>query len=204
MADRRTNHTWVTYALIAANVAMFGMELARGVLFVNPTAQQVLDVGANYGPLTKDGEWWRLVTAMFLHFGIVHIALNMLCLWQGRVVETVYGSARFAVIYLVAGLAGSIGSLLLHPLTVSAGASGAVFGVYGAFGAFLVLRRNAMPPAVWQSTMRSLGMFLAINFIFGLSSPNIDMTAHVVGLVAGFAVGAAFLVLRKTPPPRAA
>ncbi|MBS1118897.1 MAG: Rhomboid family protein [Deltaproteobacteria bacterium] len=201
MTERRPPHTWVTYALIAANVAMFGVELALGVNPIDPTAQQVLDAGANFGPLTTDGQWWRLVTAMFLHFGLVHIGLNMLCLWQGRVVETLFGRAPFAVLYLLAGLAGSVASLARAPFTVSAGASGAVFGVYGAFAAFLVFRRASLPADVWRTTARGIGMFIVINFIFGLSMPNIDMTAHVGGLVAGFVVGGAFLARGRDGRP---
>jgi rhomboid protease GluP len=196
MTDRRLPHTWVTYAVIALNLAMFGFELARGVDPVSPTAQQVLDAGANFGPLTTDGQWWRIATAMFLHFGVIHIGLNMVCLWQGRVVENLYGRAPFAVIYLLAGLAGSVASLARHPLTVSAGASGAVFGVYGGFAAFLVLRRRYLPADVWQTTARGIGTFVVISLVFGLSVPNIDLTAHVGGLVGGFAVGAAMLVQR--------
>jgi rhomboid protease GluP len=200
MAEPRV-HTWVTYALIAANVAMFGVELAAGVHATSPTPASMVEVGANFPPLTMSGEWWRLGSSMFLHFGLLHIALNMVCLWQGRVVETLFGRAAFIVIYLLAGVAGGVATLVLNPQVVSAGASGAVFGVYGGFGAYLWLRKSSMPEAVWRTTVRGIGMFVAINFAFGLFAPNISMTAHVGGLIVGFLVGAAMLY-RSSEKPR--
>jgi rhomboid protease GluP len=192
MAEPRI-HTWITYALIAANLAMFGVELAMGADPVSPKVVDMIAVGANFPPLTFEGEWWRLGTSMFLHFGLLHLALNMVCLWQGRVVETLFGRGAFTAIYLLAGLAGGVASLARGGIVVSAGASGAVFGVYGAFGAFLVLRKATMPEAVWQQTARGIGLFVVINFIFGLTVPSISMTAHVGGLVVGFLVGLALL-----------
>jgi len=200
MAEPRV-HTWVTYTLIAANVVMFGVELAAGAHPTTPTPLQLLEVGASFPPLTTNGEWWRLGAAMFLHFGLLHLALNMVCLWQGRVVELLFGRGPFAVLYLVAGLAGGLATLVYNTHAVSAGASGAVFGVYGAFGAFLVLRRRAMPEAVWQQTARGIGMFVAINIIFGLAVPSISLSAHLGGLVIGFLVGLALLARSSTPRP---
>lgn len=191
--ERATPHTWVTYAVIAANLAMFGVELATGVHPLDPTSQQVLDVGASFPPLTLGGEPWRLATSMFLHFGLLHIALNMVCLWQGRVVELLYGRAAFGVLYLVSGLAGGVATAVVSDAAVAAGASGAVFGVYGAFGAFLVLRRDAMPEAVWKTTAKGIGFFVLINLAFGLAMPGISMAAHVGGLVIGFLVGLGLL-----------
>jgi rhomboid protease GluP len=199
MAERR-EHTWVTYWLIVANVAMFVFECVAGAHPTDPTPQQLLDVGANFAPLTTHGEWWRLGTAMFLHFGMLHIGFNMVCLWQGRVVETLFGRGPFAVIYLLAGLVGGVASIARNSFVVSAGASGAVFGVYGAFGAYLVLRRSTMPEDVWHRTARGIGIFLAINFVFGMTAPNIDMTAHIGGLAVGFVTGMALLGRGRARP----
>jgi rhomboid protease GluP len=190
MSERRP---WVTYALIAANLVMFGVELVAGADLIDPTPQQLLAVGADVAPFTTDGEWWRLVTAMFLHFGLLHIAANMVCLYQARVVELLFGRAPFAVIYLLAGIVGGIASMARHPLTVSAGASGAVFGIFGAFGGFLVVRRSSMPQDVWRRTSKGMLMFVAINAAIGLSVPRIDLTGHIGGLVVGFLIGIAFL-----------
>ncbi|HEU0034438.1 MAG TPA: rhomboid family intramembrane serine protease [Kofleriaceae bacterium] len=193
MADQPRNHTWVTYVLVAANLAMFGYELAIGVHPTSPTTPQILGAGANFAPLTTNGEWWRLVSAMFLHIGLLHIALNMVCLWQGRVVELLYGRLPFGVLYFVAGLAGGLATIVRSSTVVSAGASGAVFGVYGAFGAFLVFRRSVIDERVWKTTARGIGMFVVINLVFGFTVPGIDVSAHIGGLVAGFLCGAALL-----------
>jgi membrane associated rhomboid family serine protease len=184
----------VTWVLIALNVAAFGVELAMGADPIAPKAQDVLRVGADYAPRTLHGESWRIVTSMFLHFGLIHIAMNMLILAQGRIVEVAYGHLGFVAIYFVSGLLGGVGSLAHAPNVVSAGASGAVFGVFGAFGAVLLLRRDRIDPAVWQRAARGLGTFIVLNLVIGLQSKTIDVTAHVVGLITGFAVGAVQLV----------
>src|SRR3954466_7244161 len=87
---------WITYILIAANVVAFVLELVAGADAIKPTPQQIIDLGGDFAPLTLHGEPWRLVSSMFLHFGLIHVALNMVCLAQGRVVESVMGRAGFA------------------------------------------------------------------------------------------------------------
>jgi rhomboid protease GluP len=194
---------WVTYGLIAANVAMFGYELAQGAGLGSPDVEQVtkmIALGANNGPLTLHGQPWRLVTAMFLHYGLVHIGMNMLCLYQIRFVERMLGRGEFLGLYLASGLVGGLASLAIHPNAASAGASGAVFGMFGAFTAVMVVRRKQVEPGAWQRTMRSLGSFFAINLALGLAVSGIDVTAHIGGLVVGFA-GA--FVLAKTARPGA-
>lgn len=185
---------WITYALLAANVVMFVFELAQGAGAITPTPQQIIDLGGNFPPLTLHGEWWRLGSSMFLHFGILHIGLNMVCLYQARVVEQLFGRVGFLAIYLLAGLGGGIACLIASTgNTVSAGASGAVFGVYGAFGAFLVLRRSQIQADAWQRTARSIGTFLVLNLAVGLTTKGISLSAHIGGLIAGFVTAAALL-----------
>ena len=188
---------WVTWILIAANVAAFAVELASGVDPVKPTSQQLLPLGADFAPYTLgDHQWWRLVTSMFLHFGVIHIGMNMLCLWQGKIVEQLYGRVGFVVLYMVAGIIGGVASLAHADNVVSAGASGAVFGVFGAFGAFLVRRREQIDPAVWKNSARRLGTFLVLNIVISLQ-PGIDMSAHVGGLITGFLCGLVLLGERR-------
>jgi rhomboid protease GluP len=140
---------------------------------------------------------------MFLHFGIVHIALNMVCLYQARVVEQLFGHLGFIAIYLLAGLGGGVASLVAgSAYAVTAGASGAVFGIYGAFGAFLVLRRSQIQTDAWQRTARSIGTFLVLNLMIGLTAKGISLSAHVGGVIVGFGVGAALLAgshARRSP-----
>lgn len=193
MSQGRTQ-PWITYALIAANVAMFAVEIAQGANAFTPTPGQIVALGGSYPPLTLHGEWWRLGSSMFLHVGIIHIGLNMVCLYQARVVEQLFGRGGFLAIYLLAGLGGGIASLFASPdNVVSAGASGAVFGVYGAFGAFLVLRRSVIEADAWRGTARSLGTFLALNLMIGLTTKGISLSAHIGGVIVGFGAGAALL-----------
>jgi rhomboid protease GluP len=192
---------WVTYALIAANVAMFVFELSQGAGLGGPAPDAMIALGGDFGPLTCNGEPWRLVTSMFLHYGIIHIGMNMVCLYQIGIVERMLGRAEFLALYLAAGLVGGLASLATHPQAVSAGASGAVFGMFGAFTAVMVVRRRQIDPGVWQRTMRSLGTFFGINLVFGLAQKGIDLTAHIGGLATGFA-GAFVLAKTAGSPPR--
>lgn len=185
--------TWVTYSLIAANIVAFVIEVAAGADPIQPDAQKVLELGGNFAPLTLDGQWWRLGTSMFLHFGVLHIAMNMLVLYQGRIVEVLYGRIRFAALYVAAGLLGGVASLVRGHLAVSAGASGAVFGVFGAFGAFLLVRRDRIDPNAAKASARSLAMFVALNLAIGFGIKGIDLSAHVGGLLGGFLGGVAVL-----------
>jgi rhomboid protease GluP len=147
--------------------------------------------GGNFGPVTLQGEQWRLFTSMFLHYGALHIVMNMIGLLDGgRHVERMFGGAGFAALYLISGLAGSLASALRGG-AVSAGASGAIFGVFGAFGAFLYLHRDRLDRAQVSKQSRGLLIFLAYNLLFGLTTPGIDMSAHVGGLIAGFITGIA-------------
>jgi membrane associated rhomboid family serine protease len=191
---------WVTYGLIAANVAMFAFEVASTASLSGPSSQQMIALGGNFGPLTRNGEAWRLVTAMFLHYGVIHIGMNMVCLYQIGIVERMLGRAEFLALYFAAGLVGGLASVATHPHAVSAGASGAVFGMFGAFTAVMLVRRSQIDPGAWQRTMRSLGTFFAINLGFGLTQSGIDLTAHFGGLAVGF-VGA--FALAKTAGPTA-
>lgn len=191
---------WVTWVLIGANVAMFGVELASGLDPVQPLVKDMVHLGADFGPLTLgEHEWWRVLSSMFLHFGVLHIAMNMLCLWQARGVEKIYGHGGFAAIYFVAGILGGVGSVARNGDVVAAGASGAVFGVFGAFAAFLIRARKTSDRAAWQQTAQRLGTFIVINLVIGLQSKGIDVTAHVVGLIAGLAAGFVVPKFRAIP-----
>jgi rhomboid protease GluP len=177
---------------------MFAFELSRGASPSGPSPQEMIALGGDFAPLTRNGDAWRLVTAMFLHYGLVHLGMNMVCLYQIRFVERMLGRAEYLALYFATGLIGGLASLATHPNAVSAGASGAVFGMFGAFTGVMVVRRKQIDPGAWQRTMRSLGTFFAINLVFGLAVSGIDVTAHVGGLVVGF-VGA--FALAKTAKP---
>jgi rhomboid protease GluP len=160
---------------------------------ITPTAQQLIKVGGGFAPLTKGGEPWRLITAMFLHAGLLHLAMNMACLAQTRVVEQLFGRIPMIAIYLTSGLLGGVLSMTRNPNVVSVGASGAVFGLYGAFAAYLMFRKTAIAEETWRKTTRQIGTFVVINLVYGLATPGVDMSAHIGGLVVGFTVAAVLL-----------
>ncbi len=182
-------HAWATYALIAINAAAFIYELVKGASVSGATPQKMIDLGGDFAVLTRNGEPWRLVTSMFLHYGIIHIAMNMVCLYQVRVVERMVGRGEFLALYFATGILSGAASITRQPNAVSAGASGAVFGLFGVFTAVMIVRRAKLDPRAWSSTMSRLGLFFAINFVYGFSATGVDMTAHFTGLVAGFVGG---------------
>ena len=142
----------------------------------------------------EHGEWWRLLTAAFLHYGPIHLGLNMLALWWlGSPVEAALGRARYLLVYLAAGLAGSTGALLLSPNAVTVGASGAIFGI---LGALLVLEYQ-----VTGSLMGQAMTLIIINIVFSVAlSSNISLGGHVGGLVAGILGTVALVGFRKQYP----
>jgi rhomboid protease GluP len=178
----RTPRLWVTPLLVGMNLAVFLGMVATGVSALNPSAEGLLRWGANYAPRTTAGEWWRLVTNVFVHIGVIHIAMNMLVLWQiGALVERLLGHRPFLLVYLVAGFCGSLASISWHPLVISAGASSAVFGIYGVLIAYLVLHRGSIPRTVLLQLQKSTAFFIGLNVLFGLQQKGIDMAAHVGG-----------------------
>jgi rhomboid protease GluP len=192
---RTPNPYTITYALIAINVLVYLAMIARGLSPTEPTPQNILDWGGDYGPYTLGREqYWRLFTSTFLHFGIIHIAFNMYVLYQiGPFIETVFGRARYLIIYFLAGLGGSIVSVFVHPQAVGAGASGAIFGLYGAVFGFLLIKRRVLAPAAVKSIGKSAGIFVLYNVVYGTISRTTDLSAHFGGLLTGFLVGMALI-----------
>jgi len=187
-----TPHIVVTPALIAINLAVFATMVARHVSAFAPTPDALVAWGADYGPLTTHGQWWRLVTATFVHIGLTHLLVNMFALFViGRFTERLFGNAGFLVLYLLGGIAASLTSLSIHPTIVSAGASGAIFALYGGLIGFLLVRRSAMSYATATSLALNAAGFVAFNLFYGLTKAHIDMAAHVGGLLAGVPIGAA-------------
>ena len=197
---RESSSMLVTQAIFGINVAVFlGMALA-GVSVTNPTSRELIHWGANFGPYTLAGQWWRLLTCVFLHIGIIHIAFNMWCLWDlGALAESLYGHWTFAAVYLTTGVAASVASSAWRPQGLSAGASGAIFGIAGALIASFYLGEFSFPRAAIAGTLRSVVMFAGYNLIFGAVSGHTDNAAHVGGLVSGLILGA--LIAKVAPSP---
>lgn len=195
---QRESTVTLTQVIFGANVMVFiAMVIASGPS-LDFTGQVELHFGANYGPLTLSGDWWRLVTYMFLHGGLMHIAFNMWCLWDlGRLCESLYGRWTFAAIYLITGVAGGLASIAWNPEVLSVGASGAIFGLAGALAASFYLGEFSIPKVAIQGTLRSLLFFIGFNVLFGAMVPGIDNACHGGGLVSGLILGA--LIARVAP-----
>lgn len=180
----------VTPALVIINCVIFACTVYAGAGLIESNGAFLVQWGTNYGPRTLDGESWRLFTSMFLHFGLLHVALNMWALWSvGKLTERLYGSAYFLVLYIFAGIAGSLLSLYWHPNTNSAGASGAIFGVLGALLAFMVNPRTRIPGSIAAVHLKSAAVFILYNLFNGFAHAGIDNAAHIGGLAGGFAMG---------------
>lgn len=168
-----------TYFLIVMNlIAFLLLELTGG----STNVEHLIESGAKFNPAIMDGEWWRIVTSMFLHIGMFHLLMNMLALYYlGIAVESIYGSMRFLIIYFLSGIGGGLTSFAFN-YHVAAGASGALFGLFGALLFFGTVEKR-----LFKQTMgRNLLLILAINLVFGFMVPQIDMGAHLGGLIAGF------------------
>jgi rhomboid protease GluP len=153
-------------------------------------AQQLINWGSNLGRLTLHGQPWRLFTSMFLHGSPLHLLFNMLALWQvGALVERIFGSLRFAGLYLLAGLAGSLSSVLWNAHVNSVGASGAIFGIIGGLLAFIGRENSGVPETVVRDLRGSIFPFLAFNIVAGFAYPHTDNAAHIGGLIGGWLAG---------------
>ena len=176
----------VTRVLVILNVAIYLLELATGGT-ISGTGNKIYEhgalvVNAVYADGTPaglaHGEWYRLITAAFLHYGPVHLALNMLALWWlGQPVEAALGRWRYLLLYIVAGVAGSAGALLLSPNAITVGASGAIFGI---LGALLILEYQVTGSLAGQAMT-----LIVINVAFSFAVSNISIGGHLGGLVAG-------------------
>lgn len=180
----------VTAGLVAVNILVFLLlAVANGALW-HFSGAELIGWGSNFGPLTLGSQPWRLLSALFIHGGLLHVGLNMLALGQaGVVVEHVFGRGRFLALYLGAGLLAGIASLWWRPEVNSVGASGAIFGVIAALLVVLRLRRDLLPRNVFRRMRSGLVSFLGFSLFAGLVLPGIDNAAHLGGLLAGALLG---------------
>jgi membrane associated rhomboid family serine protease len=170
----------VTKLLIGLNVVVYLAELAQGAS-VNADSGSIYVHGVLWGPFVAHGDWWRLITAAFLHYGPFHLGMNMLALWWfGAPLEQALGRGRFLLLYLVSGLAGSAGALVAAPTSPVVGASGCIFGI---LGAALVLERQGTPVFGGALTL------IVVNLAFTFAVPHISIGGHIGGLIGG-ALGA--------------
>lgn len=217
-----------TYLLVTINCLVFLAMLTQHVSAINPTPLQLLNWGAdNAGFVLVGGEWWRIVTAMFVHVGILHLATNMWCLWNlGLLAEPLMGSAGVLAVYVLTGAAGNLLSTLVNwvgsaqdwaryhdvgVFAVGAGASGAVFGIAGALIVLLKSPRLPVPPLELKKLRRSVIYFAAVNLVLGLSITGgtrlfgagilIDNMAHIGGFACGLLFAAPMVPRPGSPRP---
>jgi rhomboid protease GluP len=208
-----------TAVLVAINVAVWLLQVATGVAPLHPASTTLIAWGGNVPLLTLTGDTWRMVTAMFLHGGLVHLALNMLALaFTGTRTEDEFGTARMLVIYAVGGVLAACATILWNEwratpassiglLTVSVGASGAIMAQFGALLVALVVvppRFVPLPPEKRPGVDRGLIQVVVINVALGFIVPHVDQAAHIGGLLGGMAVGALLSVVPTATGARAA
>jgi len=161
---------------------------------LQPSSEALIRAGADFGPLEAAGEKWRMVSCMFVHIGIIHLIVNMMALSDvGRVVERLYGSQKFLIIYFLSGITGSLTSLFWSPAFVSAGASAAIFGVIGAQVIYVLVHRKYFTAAAIHSHYGALAMLVAFSVIATIFNIPIDHAAHIGGFICGVLAGFALV-----------
>ncbi len=185
-----TEGFFITPILLNLNILVFIIMIIAGVSIFMPDNEQLLNWGANFKPLTLNGQWWRLLSCCFIHIGVFHLLLNMYALlYIGLLLEPILGKARFLTAYIATGIAASLTSLLWNDLLISAGASGAIFGMYGVFLAMLTT--NHIEKSARKSLLTSILIFIGYNLLNGMKG-GIDNAAHIGGLLSGLVIGYIF------------
>ncbi|WP_374964986.1 rhomboid family intramembrane serine protease [Lysinibacillus sp. RS5] len=179
-----TKYYPVVSTLIAINLVLYVITILPGI------GTLVINYGIQVNFLVENGEWWRIFSAMFLHANFSHVFFNMFSLFLfGPELEKIAGKARFITIYLLSGIVGNMATYLLHESSYgSLGASGAIFGIFGAFGALVYYTRRTMP------MLRKLILpIIIISVIMTFLQPDVNVYAHLGGLVTGFLLGLIYL-----------
>ncbi|PTY37754.1 hypothetical protein BGP77_14840 [Saccharospirillum sp. MSK14-1] len=188
---------WLTPVIIYLNAAIFVLTVLYTGSLMSFDPRDLVMLGANYGPWTVDGQWWRLFSSTFLHAGLLHLVFNMIVLANiGIFLEPLLGRLSLAVVYVLTGLLASLTSLYFNDAAVSVGASGAIFGLYGFFLALLTT--SLLKPEFRKAFLRNTLGFVVINVAIGFVIGPIDNAAHLGGLASGFVLGYLWLpVIRK-------
>ncbi len=178
---------FATSIILDLNILVFLLMIFSGIHIISPNGQELLHWGANRRFETTSGEWWRLLTSMFLHGGIMHLFLNIYGLVIAAIfVESILGRKKHFILYILSGLCGSLASIWWYPNTISVGASGAIFGLYGAILGLLLT--NAFPKNGKKGILIMIGIYVGINLLWGLTG-GIDNAAHIGGLLSGAIIG---------------
>ena len=181
-----------TPILMDLNLLIFILMVAFGVGILEPSTLALLKWGADFGPLTLTGDWWRAITCNFIHIGAFHLLMNMYAfMYIGLWLEDLIGTRRMFISYLLTGVCSAAFSLYMHAETISAGASGAIFGLYGIFLAFLLFHH--IPRAQRKALLISILLFVGYNLVYGMKA-GIDNAAHIGGLLSGFLLGIIYVI----------
>ncbi|MBZ5857309.1 rhomboid family intramembrane serine protease [Flavihumibacter profundi] len=179
---------YISPIIMDLNILIFIIMVFSGLGLISFKPADLLAWGANFRPVTTNGEWWRLLTNTFLHGGLMHLLANMYGLiFVGIFLEPRLGKTRFAIIYLTTGILASLSSLYFHEPAVSIGASGAIFGLYGVFLSLLLT--NVFPKDFSKAFLVSTLIFIGYNLLMGFAGAGIDNAAHIGGLLSGFIIG---------------
>lgn len=190
-----TKGYFITPILINSNILIFIVMCVSGVSFFTPEIQDIIDWGGNYGPSTTDGGWWRLLSACFLHYGILHLVMNCYALaYVGLLLESYLKKRDFLLTYLFCGILASFTSLYWNTNMVSAGASGAIFGMFGIV--LVATACNKIDKTTKIPLLITIGSFILLN-IAGSFKEGVDGAAHVGGLVSGLLFGIILVLLSK-------
>lgn len=185
----------VTYTFLGLQILLFILMTFDGG---STNTLTLVQYGAKFNPLLVAGQWWRLVTPIFLHIGWIHLLMNSVILYYlGIQLEDTLGHWRFAMIYLLSGIAGNAASFAFNAFSVSAGASTSLFGL---FGATLFLGRTYTNNPAIQQMSRNFGTLIIINLVFGFFSSSVDLAGHLGGLAGGFLLSTAISI--QNPLPR--
>ena len=178
---------FVTPVIIDVNLIIYLIMVCAGLGFVSFNGPDLLKWGANYRPFVTNGQYWRLLTNIFLHGGLMHVLFNMYgLLFVSIFLEPLIGGKKFALFYLFSGIMASLASIWWHPATISIGASGAIFGIYGVF--FALLTTKLFPAGFKKPFLINISVFIGCNLLFGIAG-GIDNAAHIGGLVTGLICG---------------
>jgi rhomboid protease GluP len=192
---------WVTRVLVGLNVLVFVGMVAGGGSPAGFTNLLVVKWGANVGPLSLGPQPWRMLASNYVHGNLLHIALNMWCLWNlGALAEFLFGRWTFVWVYTFCGIAGSLASLWWHPNVIGVGASGAIFGLAGALIAAIYLGKLPYPKQTFGGVLRSLLAFAGYNLLFGAAISVVDNSAHIGGLIMGLILGTVIGQYLHLPP----
>ncbi|MEM9299191.1 MAG: rhomboid family intramembrane serine protease [Bacteroidota bacterium] len=173
---------FVTSIILDINIVVFLAMIFSGIHIISPNGLELLEWGANRRSETSNGDWWRLISSIFLHGGIMHLFLNVYGLVLAAIfVEPIFGRTRYFILYFISGICGSLASIYWYENTISVGASGAIFGLYGSIlGLLLTKEFEGGKKAIFLL----VGPYVGINLLFGLTG-GIDNAAHIGGLIAG-------------------